>query len=270
MSNRAAHVLATAPAPPPIPPGPVAALATVAPHPTLTDYYPADADKRQFLRGIFDDAANEYDRVESAVSFGSGRWYRRRCLKVAGLTAGMSVLDVAMGTGLVAREARAMVTDTGRVYGVDPSPGMLAAARSAGVPGILGVAEALPVGSDAFDVVSMGYALRHVPDLSTAFAEMRRVLRPGGRLCILEVTAPESGLGRWALGAYFRVAMPAMEIALRTSVETRRLWRYYWKTIEACVAPERVLAALRTAGFADVTRRVELGVFSCYLARKPS
>lgn len=240
------------------------------PHPALPGYFDTADAKRPFLKDIFDAAAHEYDRLEAVLSLGSGRWYRRRCLRLAGLAPGMRVLDVAMGTGLVAREAKALAGDQGRVLGVDPSPGMLAQSRRVGVPATLGVAEALPVASEAFDVVSMGYALRHVPDLGAAFREMRRALVPGGEICVLEVSAPGATIGRLVLAAYFRLFLPTMAFLLRSSAESRRLWRYYWRTIDACVPPERVLGAIRDAGFLEVRRKVEFGVFSCYLARKPS
>src|SRR5438132_343594 len=79
------------------------------PHPLLTDYYGDVAGKRKYLKSIFDAGAKDYDRVESLLSFGSGRWYRREALRRAGMKPGMQVLDVASGTGLVAREAIALV-----------------------------------------------------------------------------------------------------------------------------------------------------------------
>src|SRR4051812_11244286 len=76
----------------------------LAPHPTLPEYYESEATKRAFVRGIFDETAGDYDRVERVMALGTGPWYRRQALKRAGLVGGMKVLDVATGTGLVARE----------------------------------------------------------------------------------------------------------------------------------------------------------------------
>src|SRR5260221_11162877 len=95
------------------------------PHPTLDAYYAGAAVKRSFLRGIFDSDPGDYDHVERLLSFGSGRWYRRRALRRAGLGGGMNVLDVAVGTGLVAREEIAIAGHAGRVTGLDPSIGMM-------------------------------------------------------------------------------------------------------------------------------------------------
>jgi demethylmenaquinone methyltransferase / 2-methoxy-6-polyprenyl-1,4-benzoquinol methylase len=266
----------------------------LSPHPHFTDHYASADEKREWLRSIFDDTAADYDRVESWLALGSGRWYRRQALLRAGLKPGMHVCDVACGTGLVAREALAIVGGPplrprggsgaggpplrprgGSVLGVDPSPGMLARATSA-LPSLNsapGRAESIPAGDSTFDFLSMGYALRHVEDLSIAFAEYHRVLKPGGTVCILEITSPDSGAGRFFLKAYMRLIstifcrLPRV-LGGSTSRRTSDLWRYYWDTIDRCVRPEKVLDALRAAGFVDVKRNVQLGVFSEYTGRK--
>lgn len=248
----------------------VAAAAVLAPHPPIRGYYDAPSGKRPFVRRIFDDAAGDYDRVERLMALGSGPWYRRRALSRAGLRAGMRVLDVAAGTGLVAREA-ALLCGGGRlVLGVDPSLGMLAVA-SRTVPNVrlaLGTAEALPVADASADFLSMGYALRHVSDLGQTFREYHRVLRPGGTACVLEITRPARPLHLSLLRIYMRWVVPALtRLAARRS-GSQRLWSYYWDTIEHCLPPERILDAMRGAGFIDVRRHVELGIFSEYVGRK--
>src|SRR3954471_18292565 len=110
------------------------------PPPLMPTLYRTDAEKHEWLRRIFDATAPDYDRVESWLSLGTGRWYRRRALLRAGLAPGMSIADVACGTGLVAREGALIVGPHGRVVGVDPSEGMLAQARRyAGVSALAGV-----------------------------------------------------------------------------------------------------------------------------------
>ena len=101
------------------------------PHPTLPGYYGRAEQRRGFVRDLFNHTAPDYDRVERLLALGSGPWYRRRALTRAGLVPGMQVLDVAMGTGLVAREAKRLVGETGRVIGLDPSIGMLTEANHA-------------------------------------------------------------------------------------------------------------------------------------------
>jgi demethylmenaquinone methyltransferase/2-methoxy-6-polyprenyl-1,4-benzoquinol methylase len=115
----------------------------------------------------------------------------------------------------------------------------------------------------------MGYALRHISDLTTAFREFHRVLCSGGRLCVLEITLPEHALPRALLKAWLKGVVPRIA-ALIASADSSMLMRYYWDTIAACVPPETILRELRAAGFVAVERAVELDTFSAYRARKAS
>jgi demethylmenaquinone methyltransferase/2-methoxy-6-polyprenyl-1,4-benzoquinol methylase len=101
-----------------------------------------------------------------------------------------------------------------------------------------------------------------------AFAEFHRVLRPGGRLVVLEITKPVGRVGTAVLKAYMRSVVPLIAKAVARRHDTSELWRFYWDTIEACIPPESVMSALRAAGFEDVQRHVELGIFSEYTAAK--
>ncbi len=246
-----------------------AVRAAGAPHLPLTGYYASEQDRQTYLRRMFDDTAADYERFEKMLALGSGSRYRRQALQRGGLQPGMTVLDVAVGTGLVAAQACILTGDPSRVTGVDPSPGMMAAGK---LPRALklveGRAEQLPFPDNHFDFLSMGYALRHVSDLGVAFAEFARVLKPGGRLCILEITPPRNRLGLGLLRAYLRGVIPLLTRAMSRRKETTILWRYHWDSIEACVAPEQVLAALGAAGFQRVRRHLELGIFSEYQAVK--
>lgn len=222
--------------------------------------------RRRFTRMLFDSSAPDYDRVDRLLALGTGSWYRRQALQRAGLARGMRMLDVAVGTGLVAMEAVRIVGAGGFVAGVDPSEGMTA--HLAGrVPAVArGRAEALPFAAGSFEFLCLGYALRHLADLETAFREFRRVLRPGGRLLLLEITRPEGRIAAALLKAYLRGVLPSLARVVARSKDTPRLYRYYWDTIEACVAPERILATLAVAGFSGVAHGVQLGIFSEYSA----
>jgi demethylmenaquinone methyltransferase / 2-methoxy-6-polyprenyl-1,4-benzoquinol methylase len=239
------------------------------PHPVLPEYYGDEAGRRRNLARLFDESAGSYDRITQWMAFGSGHWYRQRVLQQSGLRQGHRLLDVACGSGVLATFGRAMVGAGGMAVGLDPSLGMLAQARRRGArPLVRGFAEALPFADGRFDRLTMGYALRHVGDLRRTFAEYRRVLRPGGRLVLLEITAPRGAVGRGALRLYMRGAVPL--VARRIGGDApRRLMEYYWDTIESCVPPEAILAALTDAGFADVRRRVLFGILSEYLAARP-
>jgi len=241
-----------------------------APHPPLTDYFASEAERRGWVRGIFDRTAGDYTRVERVMAFGAGAGYRRRALARAGLAPGMRLVDVGVGTGLVAREAVALLGTPEAVTGVDPSPAMLAnAVLPAGVRLLEGSAERIPLPDASADFLSMGYALRHVSDLTVAFREFHRVLEPGGIVLLLEVTRPAGRVGNALLKTYLRGVVPWMTRLVARSAEMPRLMRYYWDTIEACVPPESVLETLSHAGFRDVARTVELGIFSEYRGTKP-
>lgn len=252
------------PSPTPVP----ADAALLPPHAPLPLYYGDEDEHQAFLRRIFDDTAPDYDRIERVLAFGSGPWYRRSALKRAGLAAGAQVLDVGIGTGLVAREALTLIGPTGRLVGVDPSAGMMKQIDLPGVELVEGKAEALPRPDASSDFLSMGYALRHISDVAAAFREFHRVLRPGGRVLVLEISKPESRLGTQLLKGYMRAVVPLIARFIGKRSDTAELWRYYWDTIEACIPPAQVMDALRAAGFRDVQRHVELGVFSEYTAIK--
>lgn len=244
-----------------------------APHAQLTGYYGSEQERAGFIRRMFDSTAADYDRMDLILGFGTGPRYRGQALERAGLRPGMRIVDVGVGTGLVAREAVRIVGDPRLVVGVDPSPGMMAHARlSQGVSLLEGTAEAIPFPDASFDFLSMGYALRHIGDLSLAFREFHRVMKPGARLCLLEITRPEKGIGGALMKAYMKSVVPVLARIFGSAKGGSLLWRYYWDTIEACVPPEQVLATLEAAGFTDVHRHIESKVLSMlteYQATKP-
>ena len=242
---------------------------TASPIPALTAYYRNAEAKDRFLLHMFDQAASDYDRLERLFGLGRGSWYRGQALRRAGLMPQQSVLDVAVGTGLVAREAARIVGDPTLVVGLDPSPGMLHSAKiPPGVHLVQGRAEAMPFPNGAFDFLSMGYALRHLTNLAAAFREFYRVLKPGARLCLLEITLPQGRLAKALLKTYMRGVVPSVGRLLTRAGDPATLWRYYWDTIATCVAAESVLATLQACGFARVRRGVQQGIFSEYQAYK--
>jgi demethylmenaquinone methyltransferase/2-methoxy-6-polyprenyl-1,4-benzoquinol methylase len=240
------------------------------PHPVLTDYYRGDADRPSFVVRLFDATAGCYDRFCGVMSLGSGLWYRRSALERLGLSPGMRLLDVATGTGLVARAAAQVLGDVGAIVGLDPSAGMLRQARKT-VPGplIQGHVEELPFESASFDVLTIGYALRHARDLGVAFGECLRVLKPGGRILVLEISLPRSEVRRRLARLYLTRVMPALMALTTRNRDVGRLARYYWDTIAACVPPEVIVDSLGRSGFADARHRLFAGLLSEYTARRP-
>jgi demethylmenaquinone methyltransferase / 2-methoxy-6-polyprenyl-1,4-benzoquinol methylase len=239
--------------------------ASRAPIPTLRDYYGSDGERQRFVTNLFDRGAPFYDRITDWMSLGSGRRHRRRSLERVGLRPGMKLLDVATGTGLVAAAALGIVGRSGTVVGLDPSPGMLREMRKrVAAPIVQSLGQELPFRDEQFDVVSMGYALRHVPDLGLAFAEYRRVLKRGGRVLILEISRPESPAALRVARWYFRGLVPWITRRLTRSGDAALMTRYYWDTIAECVPPPVIVGALRATGFQDVTQRAEVGIFMVY------
>ena len=240
----------------------------VAPHPPLSRYYEGPAQRRRWVRDLFDGSADDYEWITRVMSFGSGAWYRREALKRAGVGPGMTVLDVCMGSGQVSRAARDLVGPHGVVLGLDASLGMLrAAAKLAPIPRTQGLVEQLPVRSSSVDFVSMGYALRHAEDLAVTFREYLRVLRPGGGLLLLEFTRPRSRASYVFFRAYLNTVVPAIARVRGSNAHT--MMRYFWDTIETCVPPETILAALAEAGFEAPSRFGQIELFGEYTASKP-
>lgn len=238
--------------------------------PRLRRYFHDEDERSAATRAMFDHSADLYDRLEWWTSLGRGPWYRRHVLQQAGLKPGMRVLDVAAGTGLVAREALKLVGSDGHVTGLDPSPAMLAEARKAlPIETVEGCAEAIPLPGGQFDFLSMGYALRHVTDLQATFRECLRVLKPGGVLCILEMATPRNRLMRALLKLHLRYFVPTLTRLLLGRRDAAELWEYFWETIDASVPPETIRREMERAGFAEVQGRPTLGLLWEYCGRKP-
>ncbi|HXX11973.1 MAG TPA: class I SAM-dependent methyltransferase [Burkholderiales bacterium] len=239
------------------------------PHRALAPYYQTQEDKQAFLRTIFDESAAYYERIVGWGFFGTGNWYRRAALKRAGLETGMQVVDVASGTGTTARVAADLAGGPQYVTCVDPSAGMLRESeRRLPARHVQGTADVIPLPDAAFDFLSMGFALRHVENLKSAFAEFQRVLKPGGRLLIMEITKPNGRFAAGLMRLYFRDLMPRFARLLTGSKKAAYLMEYYWETMDQMVDPERVLEALASAGLEEPRRRVIGNVFSEYTATK--
>jgi demethylmenaquinone methyltransferase/2-methoxy-6-polyprenyl-1,4-benzoquinol methylase len=231
------------------------------------DYYSTPDEKQQFLREIFDRTAPYYEGIANWGWFGSGGIYRRSVLKRAGLKAHMRVIDVASGTGPVARALMKLLDSADQIVCVEPSAGMIAESRKM-VPCVhhQSTAENLPEPDQSFDFLTMGFALRHVDNLDATFNEFRRVLKDDGKALVLDVTIPENAFGRFLFKAYFKHILPALTLVFSRNREAHRLMKYYWETMEQMTGREEVAAIMREAGFRTVTHRVMLGCFSEYEA----
>ena len=145
---------------------------------------------------------------------------------------------------------------------------LLENSKTTGIQLLRGFGEHLPFQTGSFDFISMGYALRHVESLAELFSEFRRVLKPGGRVLILEISRPQSKVITALLRAYMNTALPVIARLRTNSAELRELLKYYWATIEECVPPDRIVGELQRAGFSKVERRRFRPMLNDYFAEK--
>ena len=227
-------------------------LVPIAPHPPLRRYYREVEARQGFLNELFNRTAYQYRNIEKATGFGSGLWYRRKSLREAGLKPGMHVLDVACGPALVAQCTREIIGSSGSVIGLDPSIGMLREAQKGPCRNLVrGVGERLPFPDESFDFLSMGYALRHVSDLTAAFLEYRRVLKPGGIVLLLDICRPRSALMLSLSRFYIKTVLGIVFAASTGNQDMKTLMAYWWDTTEYCVPSEQIMDVLIETGFVD-------------------
>jgi len=236
----------------------------------VAEYYADPAQRLVMMRALFNRSARYYDLVNLVVSLGSGGWYRRFCLRRSGVRPGVQVVDIATGTGLLAREAVALTGDRAAVTGIDVSEAMLAIAQSnLGIALIQATAEALPLADNSADFVTMGYALRHVADLPAAFAEALRILRPGGAMVLLEISAPRNKFLRALAAGFIGKLVPRLSQFFARDEKARLLMQYHWQTILSYVPPDAVTRVMTDCGFEDVKRISYLDLFHHYTGKKP-
>lgn len=239
------------------------------PHPVLPNRYTAPEERPGYVKNLFDEGAEHYDPVVGWGFWGTGNLYRKDAQRRHGLKPGMQLLDVACGTGLMAVAAKEVLGGDQTITCVEPSDGMLAVARrKLNAIFIQSGAESMPLPAAAFDFLTVGYALRHFADLEATFREFHRVLKPGGKVLILEATRPASKFGSWFFKLYFGRIYPFFVRLFTRSQKAEEMMVYFWETMDACVRPEDVLKAFQAAGFATAERTPVIGWFSEYTAVK--
>jgi demethylmenaquinone methyltransferase/2-methoxy-6-polyprenyl-1,4-benzoquinol methylase len=207
---------------------------------------PQGDEKQRMVRAMFDAIAPRYDLVNRIMTFRLDVRWRRRTVRELRLPAGACVLDLAAGTGDLCRD----LTAAGhRPIGVDLSFGMLAAARTE-APLVHADALRLPVPDDACDGATCGFALRNFVDLGAFLTELARVVRPGGRIALLEVAQPPNALLRAGHGVYFGKVVPRIGALLSDPAA----YRYLPRSVAYLPEPAALVAMLRDAGFGDATR----------------
>lgn len=215
------------------------------------DRLPQGDEKVRAVRAMFDAIAPRYDLVNRVMTFRMDVGWRTRTVRSLGLPQGSRVLDLASGTGDL---CRALAGDGYRPIGVDLSFGMLANART-DAPLVEADALRLPVPDASVDGVTCGFALRNFVELGPFLAELGRVLRPDGRVALLEVAEPDNRLLRWGHGIYFGGVVPRIGALLSDGAA----YRYLPKSVAYLPAPAVLVAMLRAAGFSNAKRELLSG-----------
>ncbi len=219
---------------------------------------------------MFDRIAERYDLLNRVLSFGADVSWRRRAAALARLGPDERALDVGTGTGDLARALLRVSDATSEVIGIDLSSKMLAlSARRlsrARYRPLLGNAEALPLPDASVERVITGFTLRNIGDLPRALGEMRRVLRPGGRAVLLELSHPThppfARVYRW----YFEALAPRIAAALGGDVEA---YRYLPRSLRPFPTAEGLAEMIREAAFAEVHfERLTGGIAAIHMGMK--
>lgn len=198
------------------------------------------------VRAMFDRVAHVYDRMNSVMTAGMHHHWRERAVDLARVGPGSRVLDVATGTGDLAVALAARGAD---VTGMDFSPGMLELARRK-APALAfeeGDALALTHPDASFDAATVGFGARNFADLDRGLAEMARVVRPGGRVVVLEITTPQKPPLSWFFRAWFDRVVPAFG-----RIADSEAYTYLPSSVRRFPGPAELGARMQAAGLTDV------------------
>ena len=223
------------------------------------------------VTAMFDEIAPVYDRLNTIMTLRlDGRW-RAAAVAATGVGPGDSVVDVAAGTGKLASALADRVGPFGRVAAVDLSPGMVALGRAATsdlvqLEFLLGNALDLPFDDGIFDAATIAFGLRNLADFGAGFREMRRVVRPGGRVVCLELTMPRP---RW-WGRIHRATFHRLAPLVGSMVGLGETYDYLPASLEGFPDAEQLGRLMVAVGLVDVTiRRLGLGAVALHAGRVP-
>jgi demethylmenaquinone methyltransferase / 2-methoxy-6-polyprenyl-1,4-benzoquinol methylase len=223
---------------------------------------------------MFDAIAPRYDFLNHLLSAGIDRYWRARAIRSLGLTGGERVLDLCTGTADLAIAARTARPGAARVVGVDFAGAMLRIGAeklrrrrlTREIVLVRGDATRLPVADASVDAVTVAFGIRNVEDAQTACADMCRVLKPGGRLAILEFAIPATPVFRAVYLSYFRHILPLIG---RLVSRHDAAYRYLPASVGAFASPDEFMEFLRRVGFQDVSAdSLTFGAVYLYTARR--
>ncbi len=229
--------------------------------------------KKEGIRKLFDNIAPDYDRLNHILSLNIDKGWRRKAVKELVDTAGpLEILDVACGTGDFTIEIAQKAPAGSKVTGIDLSEGMMAIGRekikAAGVDAVMvqGDCEELPYNDDTFHRISVGFGVRNFEHLQIGLNEMYRVLTPGGKLVILELSVPSNPIIRWCYKLYFLNILPTIGGWISGD---RGAYEYLPASVLKFPAPDKFIPMLQQAGFSKVIHRsLTLGICRMYIGIK--
>ena len=229
--------------------------------------------KKEGIRKLFDNIAPDYDRLNHILSLNIDKGWRRKAVKELVDTAGpLEILDVACGTGDFTIEIAQKAPAGSKVTGIDLSEGMMAIGRekikAAGVDAVMvqGDCEELPYSDNTFHRISVGFGVRNFEHLQIGLNEIYRVLTPGGKLVILELSVPSNPIVRWCYKLYFLNILPTIGGWISGD---RGAYEYLPASVLKFPAPNKFIPMLQQAGFSKVIHRsLTLGICRMYIGIK--
>jgi demethylmenaquinone methyltransferase/2-methoxy-6-polyprenyl-1,4-benzoquinol methylase len=229
--------------------------------------------KKEGIRKLFNTIAPDYDKLNHILSLNIDKGWRRKAVReLADVQTPLKVLDVACGTGDFTIEIARHTAIGSQITGIDISEGMLAIGRDkikkAGVQAEMleGDCEALPYPENTFDRISVGFGVRNFEHLELGLSEMYRVLSPGGKLVILELSVPSNAFIRWCYKLYFLKILPAIGGFISGD---RSAYEYLPASVLRFPTPDKFIRMMQTSGFEAIEHKpLTLGICRMYIGKK--
>lgn len=224
------------------------------------------ADKKRYVRTMFDSIVPTYDFLNRFLSGGIDHFWRKDLIRDAGELKDKKVLDICCGTGDLTRQ---LVSAGGTVYSLDFSFNMLKKGAAKGwLSGvnIQGDAGKLPFVRGSFDVITIAFGIRNIPDVDVFLSETSRVLAPEGSLLILELTRPENGVVRFFYNLYLTKVLPFVGGLFSGE---REAYKYLSGSISTFLDKNQLIGRIKSSGFKEVKyKKKTLGAAAIYICRK--
>ncbi|MFN8298336.1 MAG: bifunctional demethylmenaquinone methyltransferase/2-methoxy-6-polyprenyl-1,4-benzoquinol methylase UbiE [Chitinophagales bacterium] len=238
----------------------------------VTPYNDANRTKKEQVEEMFDNIAHRYDFLNHLLSLGIDITWRKKAIKWLGKDNPKTILDVASGTGDFAFEALALKPE--KVIGFDLSEGMIKYGREKAikmnaadvVEFVKGDSEGMPFADNSFDAITVGFGVRNFENLKAGLAEMRRVLKPGGKVAILEASQPPNAIIRTFYGLYFNHIVPAVGRLFSKDV---RAYKYLPESVKAFPEGKAFVQILEEVGYKNAHwEPLTLGACAFYTMEK--